>query len=299
MKSITAIIVVKNNPPHLFETLESIKNLASEIIIGDIEIGNDYKKKLLTNKKVRIIELSISLPFADLIKEDLKKKATTDFILYLDPDEIFPSALLKTISALSNNYEVFYFPRKNIIFNKWIEHSRWWPDYQLRLFKKNSVVWPKQIHPVPKTTGKEYRFEANEENAIYHYNYDSLDQYLEKAVRYAKQEAESKKNYTLAEALKSGISEFISRYFANDGYKDGMHGFALALLQMFYYFLVYFYYWEKNKYSGDEKEILKTVNDFTSSLKFETNFWLIKKKLLTNTEKIKLQLQNKFLKLVK
>ena len=82
---ITAIIVVKNNPPRLFESLESIKALVSEIIIGNIDIGNDYKKRLLNDKKIKLIDLPSDTPFADLVKEDLKKRAKGDYILYLYP----------------------------------------------------------------------------------------------------------------------------------------------------------------------------------------------------------------------
>src|SRR3990172_11435260 len=229
MKLISAIIVVKNKPPHLFESLNSIKDFVSEIIIGNIDIGDDDKKRLLENKKVKIIDLPSNTPFADLVKEDLKKEAKGEYILYLDPDEIFPSTEfipnevegLRTspqLTSFLNKYDFFLFPRKNIIFSKWIQHSRWWPDYQLRLFKKNAVNWPKALQPIPKGKGKEYKFEAKVENAILHYNYDDIDQYLEKATRYAKSEAESliqkKENYTLSQSLQKSLSEFIGRFFS-------------------------------------------------------------------------------------
>ena len=301
MIPISVIIVVKNNPPHFFETLESIKSFVSEIIIGDIDIGNDYRKRLLENKKVKIIPLQSTVTFADLIKEDLKKQAKGEFILYLDPDEIFPVKIISYLLSNINKFDYYSFPRKNIIFNKWIQHSRWWPDYQLRLFKKNSVIWPKELHPIPRGEGKEFRFEAKEENAILHYNYDNLDQYFEKGIRYAKSEADSlikrKGKYTLTQTLQKASSEFVSRFFALEGYKDGMHGFALSILQMFYYFLVYFYYWEKKKYSNIENGIPHNFQKFAHNLHFETNFWLIKKNLVSSTEKIKLKIQNRFLKL--
>jgi len=301
MKSVSAIIVVKNNPRHLFESLDSIKNIVSEIIIGDIDIGNDYRKKLLENKKIRIVKLHSNTPFADLVKEDLKEQAKGEYILYLDPDEIFPTALISYLLSIINKYDYFLFPRKNIIFGKWIEHSRWWPDYQFRLFKKNSVIWPKVLHPIPKGKGKEFRFEASEENSILHYNYDNLDQFIEKATRYAKSEAESfvqkKENYTLRQSLQKSLSEFIGRFFSSEGYKDGIHGFVLSVLQMFYYFLVYFYYWEKKKYLNIEKDIPQTYQTFANNLHLETNFWLIKKNLVSASGKIKLKIQNKILKL--
>ena len=297
MKSISAIIVVKNNPSHLFESLKSINDFISEIIIGNIDIGNDYKKRLLENKKVKMSDRPSDTPFADLIKEDLKKQAKGEYILYLDPDEIFPTINNKQLTILLQKYDFFLFPRKNIIFSKWIQHSRWWPDYQLRLFKKNAVVWPKELHPIPKTKGKEYKFEAKEENAILHYNYDNLDQYLEKAIRYAKSEASLINDYSLIKTTKNATSEFISRYLAGEGFKDGLHGFVLAILQMFYYFLVYFYYWEKKKYSNLEKNIPQNFQQFIRDLHSETNFWLIKKNLVSTFEKIKLKILNKILKL--
>lgn len=302
MKSISVIIVVKNNPPHLFETLKSIDNIAAEIIIGNIDIGHGYKKRLSEIKKVKLVTLSSTVPFADLVKEDLKKQAKGEYVLYLDPDEIFPSTSLginPSSNSLLDKYDVFYFPRKNIIFGKWIEHSRWWPDYQLRLFRKNSVIWPKQIHPVPQAEGKEYKFAAEEENAILHYNYDNLDQYLNKAIRYAGSEAASLKDYSLLKAGKNAVSEFISRFFAGEGYKDGMHGLVLSLLQMFYYFLLYFYYWEKKKYADIEKNIPQNLQDITHNLQVETDFWLIKKNLISVSEKIRLKILNKISKLLK
>lgn len=303
MKTISAIIVVKNNPTHLFESLASIDKLVSEIIIGNIDIGNDYKKRLLENKQVKIVNLPSDIPFADLVKEDLKKQAKGEYIIYLDPDEIFPTinsqprqTWLSQLTSLMKIYDVFYFPRKNIIFGKWIEHSRWWPDYQIRLFKKNSVFWTKELHPVPQVKGKEYKFPPEERNAILHYNYDNLDQYLEKAIRYAKSEAAALQDYSLTKAIKNSISEFISRFFAAEGYKDGLHGFTLAVLQMFYYFLVFFYYWEKKKYFSEKQEtLIENSKDFFRNGFRESIYWLVQKNLLNPLQKIKLKLIRKMI----
>ncbi len=300
MKSVSAIIVVKNSPVHLFETLASIDDFVSEIIIGNIDIGNSYKKKLQENKKVKIIDIASDVAYADLVKEDLKKNANGEYILYLDPDEIFPHKIKEFIIKNSGNVDYYLFPRKNIIFGKWIEHSRWWPDYQLRLFKKNAVVWPKELHPIPKGKGKEFRFEPSPDNSILHYNYDNMDQYLEKAVRYAKSEAafiiQKNENFTLKQTLRKSLDELIGRFFSGEGYKDGMHGFVLSFLQMFYYFLVYFYYWEKKKYSNLEQNVLQNFQNFTHDLHFETNFWLIKKNLVAGSNKFKLKVKNIILK---
>lgn len=299
---ISAIIVVKDQPPHLNETLESIDILVDEIIIGDINLSQEQTLKLIKNPKIKIHKIASNTPFADVVKEDLKKIAKNEYVLYLDPDEIFPKKTIDFIKVNLINYDCFLFPRQNIIFNKWIEHSRWWPDNQVRLYKKTSVIWPKNVHPQPKIIGKQYCFEAKTENAIMHYNYDNLDQFLEKATRYAKSEAndliQTKQKLSLSTSVNKALSEFISRFFAHKGYRDGMHGFVLAFLQMFYYFLVYFYYWEKNKYQSDQKEnIHKIPQHYFKQGLFETNYWLIKQNLISPLLKLITRTINKILSL--
>ncbi len=300
MKKISAIIVVKDHPPHLQETLRSIDGLADEIIIGNINLSPEQITALRKNPKIKIHPIPSQTPFADMVKEDLKQLAKNDCVLYLDPDEIFPAKTLTFLQENLDRYDCFLFPRRNIIFGKWIEYSRWWPDYQVRLYKKNAVVWPKVIHPIPEIRGKQYKFEPKEEYCIIHYNYENLDQYLEKAIRYAKYEAQelvkSKQNLHLSVTISKALSEFISRYFANDGYKDGMHGLVLAALQMFYYFLIHFYYWEEKKYKIDPNENLNISPQlFFKKGLIESNHWLIKKGLISS-RKFVTSLVNKVLK---
>ena len=65
-------------------------------------------------------------------------KASGNWILSLDADERVTPELASEIHALKEDVELngYFMPRKNIIFGKWIEHTGWYPDYQLRLFRK-------------------------------------------------------------------------------------------------------------------------------------------------------------------
>jgi len=302
MNPISAIIAVKNNPSHIFESLNSIKDFCDEIII--IDIGMDYSLKTKLNEylKLKIISLNEFAPYVELIREKTKQHAKNEFILFLDPDEIVSEELKKIIIDNLHKYDYFSIPRKNIIFGKWIKHSRWWPDYQIRLFKKNHVVWPKQIHKQPEVEGNGLTIEATEENALLHYNYENLDEYLEKARRYAKAEAteltKKDKPFTLGDAFKKSVSEFISRYFAEEGYRDGMHGFVLSILQMFYSILVFFYYWEIKGRNNFEPDLtVKETRNFFSQTLLEINHWSISKKLLTKPQIIKIKIVNFFIRM--
>lgn len=291
MDDISAIIVVKNNPPHLFEAISSIQGFVKEIIVADIGIDEFILKKLNENKKVKIIEIKKKVPSVELIREELKQYASGKYILFLDPDEIVSEILQKILLSIYQDYDYIKIPRKNIIFGKWIKYSRWWPDYQVRLFKKDSVTWPKKIHTQPRVSGNGYTVDPNEKLALIHYNYESIDEFMQKFVRYAKAEASELSSFSLSEALKKAVSEFTSRYFADEGYKDGTHGFVLSFLQMFYYFLVYVYYWEGKRYKEDSNEsAYQNIYTFFKNGLYETTHWLIQKKLVSGLNKLKLKL---------
>ncbi len=300
---VTAVIVVKNNPEHILKTLESVRSLAREILIGDIGIDTTLLEKLRKIENVKIVTITKRVPYVELIREELHAQAKGEYILVLDPDEIVPPSLATLLESSVGKYDYVKVPRKNIIFGKWIEHSRWWPDYQVRFFKKGAVVWPTVIHAQPKAEGSELLIDPKEENALVHYNYKDLDEYLSKAPRYAKAEAaetlRSAQSDTGAQVdtsftyfSKKALSEFIGRYFADDGYKDGMHGFVLAFLQMMYYFLVYFYVWEMGGAKEvNQKTILKDTVQFFSDSLHEISFWS-KKKGMSNISFVKSKLHS-------
>ena len=276
--TISAIIVVKGAPPYLKETIQSVKDFVTEIIIADIGIDEKIAAKLKETKNVTIIRITKPVPYVELIREEIKEKAKGDYILLLDPDESITPELITILKDTMDSYEYFSIPRKNMIFGKWIEHSRWWPDYQIRFFKKDAVSWPKRIHQQPVTKGQGLTLRADGTIAIVHHNYQNIDEYMSKAVRYAKSEASEyirkDEPLTLGTSMKKGLSEFISRYFAAEGYKDGMHGFVLAVLQMFYYLLVYFYYWEYQTYPAiPDTEIRDDVHGFFKQGLLESNWW--------------------------
>ena len=256
MENISAVIVAKNHSPFLLKVIDSVSDLVETTIIVDIGMSPELEKQL-KSKKVKIIKLDQEVSYVELIREKTKDFAKTDYVFLLDPDEVVPTKLKTIIKSHLVSYDFFKIPRKNIILGRWIKHSRWWPDYQIRVFKKSKVVWPKIIHRQPKVSGRGFLVEAKEDFALIHHNYRDIDEYLEKAKRYAKYEAkelyDEKRIFSFSDAVKKSLNEFISRYFAAEGYKDGAQGFVLAILQLIYYFFVYFYYLEMKKFKTDEK----------------------------------------------
>ncbi len=289
MKKISVVIISKNEEDVIEDCLKSVE-WADEIIFVDdsstdttAERAKKYTKQVYVHKSVGYVEP---------VRNFAIKKATGDLILLLDADERVSDSLAQVIKNIANQDEcssAYKLPRKNIIFNKWIQHTGWWPDYNIRLFKKGSVEWSDKIHSVPTVYGDVAELSSTEENAITHYNYTSVSQFIEKMVRYTSVEA---KQYTDRVVTKDFIakpaSEFIGRFFNSQGYKDGVHGLVLSLLQSVSVLLVLVRVWEKQKFKPNEDiDVLSVVQTEGKSLRKEIAYWVANEMLKREKGKIK------------
>ena len=115
---ITAIIIINGSPEYVKDSLSSLVDYVDEIIIGDV--GMTYKIPAEIEKKVNIktVKLSSSIPFADLVKEDLKKEASGEYILYIDPDEIIQEELWKILKEKMEEFDYFFNTKEKYYFWK-------------------------------------------------------------------------------------------------------------------------------------------------------------------------------------
>lgn len=282
MAKLSVVINTRDEEINLPHALASVKTLADEIVVVDmqstdntVEIAKKAGAKVYKHKPTGYVEPARNYAIS---------KATGDWILILDADEEVPLSLAKKLQAIvkdKKSAQYYRLPRKNIVFGKWLEHSRWWPDYNIRFFKKGFVVWSEIIHSVPTTQGKGLDLEAKPDYAITHHNYDSVSQYLERMDRYTDVQARAriKEGYQFhwEDLIKKPMGEFVSRYFEGEGYKDGIHGLALSLLQAFSELVLYIKIWEKKKFVQTETDVFQ-VNGAMYEAEAEIDYWLVDKK---------------------
>ncbi len=270
---LTAVILAKNEEENLPGCLESVQKLADEIILID-DYSSDKTAEIARKAGVRIY--SRKLDNFSSQRNFALEKVKSSWVLFIDPDEeVSPELAQEMKKAIqSNKFDGFRIPRKNIIFGKWIKHSGWYPDFQLHLFKKEKGKYEGMVHEQVEIKGKVGELK----NFLVHKNYESISQYLEKLSRYTSLEKEfqidSGYKFSWQDLIKKPLGEFLRRFFAEEGYKDGIHGLALALLQSFSELVVYLKIWEKEGFKEEEtpgvfEEIRKGIS--------EINFWLNQK----------------------
>jgi len=281
---ISVILATYNEEKNIKDCLESVKELADEIVIVDgtstdktVEIASHYTKKIFIRENPLMFHKN---------KQYAIEKATGDWILYLDADERVSPSLKKEIKSAIRNPKSeingFWIPRKNIIFGKWIRYTGWWPDYQLRLFRRGKAFLPcKSLHEQPQLTGKAGYLK----NPLVHYNYQTVSQFVQKL---NKLYTENDKNIFLSEGKKFNwrdaihfpSSEFLKRFFLEEGYKDGFHGLVLSIFQAFSSFVTFAKIWETRGFPEVESDdFLSEIEKEAKKISREFKYWLVTAKL--------------------
>jgi len=277
--NISAVINVRNEAEHLEKCLKSIKDFADEIIIVDmkstddsVKIAKRYGSKIFSYKPMKFVEPARNYALS---------KATGKWILLLDPDEFLSKTLKKELKKTTTRSDVDFIkiPRQNFIFGKWIRHANCWPDYLIRFFKKGAVTWQNEIHSQPVTKGNGLTFLDSEKLAIKHNNYQNINQFILRSLRYSNIQADEliKKDYKIktSDFILKPIQEFNSRFFYAGGYKDGLHGLIFCLLQGFAIGLIYIKLWEKQG-SIDKQLTYESFVSASQEANFEYDHWFTK-----------------------
>lgn len=295
--TISVVINVRNEAENLERCLKSVKNFAQEIIIVDMHSSDD-SVSIAQSYGAKVFQYRV-MKFVEPARNYALSKATGKWIMLLDPDEMLPKSLKSELLKITQRTDVDYvrIPRKNMIFGKWIRHSNSWPDYLIRFFKKGMVTWKKEIHSQPETKGNGLTLMDSEKLSIKHYNYTSVVQFVYRAIRYSGIQADELRaaDYKVktSDFLLKPIQEFNSRFFAAEGYKDGIHGLVFSILQAFAIALVYIRLWEKQ---GSKEKTLAKESFISASLEttFEYNFWFTKYFLQEYSKNI---IKNSFIRL--
>lgn len=285
MLKISVVINTLNEEENIKRAIKSVK-WADEIIVCDmhsedktVEIAKKLGGKIFFHKRENYVEPARSFAIS---------KASNEWILILDADEVLPESLVKRLIEIASETKQIDFvriPRRNLIFGHFMQASGWWPDYNVRFFRKGKVQWSDKIHRSPKTLGQGLDLPADEKYAIVHHSYETISQFIKRMNRYTTIQAEelekAGEKFYWKDLFEKPLSEFLSRFFANKGYKDGLHGLSLSLLQAFSFMIVYLKLWESNKFNEQDIDLIELESQRDKSAK-AIDFWIKKSKKAGN-----------------
>ncbi|PKK84916.1 MAG: hypothetical protein CVT49_01815 [candidate division Zixibacteria bacterium HGW-Zixibacteria-1] len=233
MSKISAVIITKNEEANIERCLKSV-DWVDEIIVVDTD-STDKTRRIATEAGARVFQ--VEWQGFGHAKGFGVEKASHDWILSIDADEEIGERLaseIKGVIASDRAENGFEIPRRTSFLGRWIKYSRWYPDYVLRLFKKNSGRFNDSlVHEKVMIEGSIGRLA----NPILHYSYPDIDTYFIKFEKYtslAAQELYNKgKRFHLAALIFKPIASFFRHYVTGLGFLDGVEGFLIAVLSAF------------------------------------------------------------------
>jgi len=139
---ISASIIVRNEEENVAAVCETVA-WADEVVIVDsdsqdrtVEIARRYSDKVFNH------------PFRGYKdKHEFADSQTTgDWIFWIDADERVTPELRVSIDRLRERDPAtlpdgFRIARSTRYLGQWIRHSGWYPDYQMRLYRKSASYW--------------------------------------------------------------------------------------------------------------------------------------------------------------
>jgi hypothetical protein len=129
----------------------------------------------------------------------------------------------------------WHVPRHNYLFGKLTRGAGYWPDYQMRLLKRGCARYDRPASEIVELEGRSGYLQ----NALLHYNYESVAQFKYKQTFRIDFEARNLQRRGAKCKFYSPyymtLRHFWWRYVTLQGYRDGQHGLRLCLLLAYYF----------------------------------------------------------------
>ncbi len=225
---LTVCIVAQNEQDNLPRVLKSAQAVADEIVLVDggstdatPEIARQFGAKVFAR------------PFTSHAdqKNHAASLASHDWIFLLDADEELSPALKESVlqwKQQSSQFDVYEMSRLTWYLGAWIHHSRWYPDWQRRIYHRDKARFSGIIHSALRFDGKPGRLRGD----LLHYTIRTFAEHELKLEKYTTAISKEmfdngRRNWRAPMWLASPWS-WIHHYLLGGGFLDGRRGLLIA-----------------------------------------------------------------------
>lgn len=226
---VSAIIITKNAGGTIRRCLESLR-WVDEVVV--VDSGSTDDTTSICRELGAHLTVTPDWPGFGPQKNRALEAARGEWVFSIDADEWVEPALrdeMLAAIAAPDAAAAFEMPRRSSFCGRYMQHSGWWPDHVLRLFRRGSARFSDdKVHEHVQTQGATGRLK----HPLMHEAIVDLDQMLAKMNAYSTTGARARIGPSRAPLLKAvlhGVWAFLRTYLLRRGFLDGREGFILAV----------------------------------------------------------------------
>ena len=243
--TVSAIVVCFNEEGNIGACLESLR-WCDEIVVVDsfstdrtVEICRRYTNRVVQREWRGYIDQ----------KTYALSQATKEWALSVDADERITPELREEIGQAlvrdRDSYAGYAVPRLVFYLRRWWWRGGWYPDYTVRLFRRDRATWGgSEPHDKILVDGRIRRLR----HPLHHFTYRDMEDHIRRINRFtsisSRELSKSGRRWRVTDALLRPAARFLRCYFLKRGFMEGFAGFYVAVTAAMYVFLRYAKLWE-------------------------------------------------------
>ncbi len=239
---LATVVLTKNEERHVGDCLDSLAWADERVVFDDF--STDRTVEIAQARGARLLRH----PLENFAAQRNAALALVEarWIFFVDADERATPGLAEEVRQVIRQEgdrarAGWWVSRHNYMIGHRMRGGGWYPDYQLRLLCRGKARYD-PAHPVHEIVILDG--EAGYlENALVHYNYDTVAQFRHKTRRYTAFEAEILHSQGVQVRpwtyLSMPVREFWRRFVLLQGYRDHVYGLLFSSLMSWYTFVTY------------------------------------------------------------
>jgi len=245
---LSAIVITRNEAAKIADCLDSLAFCDERIVV---DCGSEDDTVRVARDHGARVEHHAFEGFGAQ-KSFALSLASGEWVLSVDADERVSPALAAEIATAigekdADGYEM---PRSSSFLGRAMRHSGWYPDYQMRLYRKAASYWDGIApHETARVRGPAEKLTGE----LLHYTKRNLTEHQEVLNSYTSLAAEYLHNHGKRvrgpELLFVPLAVFFRTYIVKQGFRDGAPGLIISLFTAYSVFLKYAKVWEKTNVS--------------------------------------------------
>jgi glycosyltransferase involved in cell wall biosynthesis len=246
---ISACLIACNEADQLPRCLDALAFVDEVVVVVDAKSTDETEA--IARKRADRVEVRVYAGDIEQ-KRGCVALATHAWALIVDPDEVVSKELARSIRAQVEAAPParagFELNRRTHHLGRWIRHGDFYPDWKLRLFRRERAHWVgADPHGRIEVEGGVERIDA----PLAHYSYRDLAEQVERIQFFSSEAArsldEAGRRFRLRDLVLRPPARFLRAYLLKAGFRDGIPGFVIAGATAFHVFLKYAKLWERQR----------------------------------------------------